>query len=142
MLIYSSRVVAISVTRLALVILGQWQADMSWAYNPMLGVEVSEIGATLIALSIPGAKQTYDHVFFRKSAEGHGSASGYHSKSGASKGTMLSNLRRNHQHAVLESQERQGHYDTEISADGDNHRGSQDRIYVKVDVQVNEGRVV
>lgn len=134
-------VVAISITRLALVIVGQWQADMSWAYNPMLGVEVSEIGATLIALSVPGAKQTYDFVFFRKTADGQGSTSGYHNKSGPSRGTALSNLRRTHDHAVLDSREHHEQYDTEISADGEGLRGSQDRIYVKVDVEVKEGRV-
>jgi hypothetical protein len=137
-------VVAISISRLVLVILGQWEADMSWSYNPMLGVEVSEIGATLIALSIPGAKQAYDIVFFRKTDNTQASASGYYKKSGGSSGiggTVLSNLRQNRHHAALDSQEHQGSYDTEISADGDGHRGSQDRIYVKVDVQVNEGRV-
>jgi hypothetical protein len=50
------RVTAISVTRLVLVINGRWLADMSWSYNPMLAVEVSEVGATLISLSIPGVK--------------------------------------------------------------------------------------
>ncbi|KAL2201809.1 hypothetical protein CC79DRAFT_185706 [Sarocladium strictum] len=136
-------VVAISITRLVLVILGQWEADMSWSYNPLLGVEVSEIGATLIALSIPGAKQTWDIVFFRKKDDTQANAS-YYKESGGSSGiggTVLSNLRQHRHHSALDSQEHHGSYDTEITADGDGHRGSQDRIYVKVDVQVDEGRV-
>ena len=39
---------------------------MSWAYNPMLAVEVSEIGATLIALSVPGIKPLFDRCVLRK----------------------------------------------------------------------------
>ena len=144
--------VAISITRLVLVILGQWEPDMSWSYNPMLGVEVSEIGATLIALSIPGAKQAWDIVFFTKLPDTQNSAgvSAYYKKSGASAGssnsgiggTMLSTLKRKQrQHEQLG--EGKGACDTEISADGDVEglRGSQDRIYVKVDVQVDEGRL-
>ncbi|PHH52446.1 hypothetical protein CFIMG_002844RA [Ceratocystis fimbriata CBS 114723] len=53
-------VIGISVTRLVFVIKGQWEADMSWSYNPMLAIEVSEIGATLIALSVPGIKPVFD----------------------------------------------------------------------------------
>ncbi|KAK2048023.1 hypothetical protein LZ31DRAFT_459427 [Colletotrichum somersetense] len=49
-------VCAISVARLILVISGQWQPDQSWIYSPLLAIEVSEIGATLIALSIPGVR--------------------------------------------------------------------------------------
>jgi hypothetical protein len=116
---------------------------MSWSYNPLLGVEVSEIGATLIALSIPGAKQTWDIVFFRKKDDTQANAS-YYKESGGSSGiggTVLSNLRQHRHHSALDSQEHHGSYDTEITADGDGHRGSQDRIYVKVDVQVDEGRV-
>lgn len=145
-------VVAISITRLVLVILGQWQSDMSWSYNPMLGVETSEIGATLIALSIPGAKGLYDYLFHREKPVTH-VGSNYQNKSGASnghRGTILSTLRRNNHHAALGSQENQTNYEceteTRISADGgdggDGCRGSQDRIYVKVDVQVSEERAV
>ena len=51
-----SRVIAISIARLSLVIQGQWLLDGSWYYNPMLVVETAEIGATLVALSVPGLK--------------------------------------------------------------------------------------
>ncbi|KAI9842803.1 MAG: hypothetical protein M1837_006906 [Sclerophora amabilis] len=49
-------VIVISIVRLYLVVQGQWLTDQSWSYNPMLAIENSEIGATLIALSIPGLK--------------------------------------------------------------------------------------
>ena len=39
-----------------LVVVGQWDPDESWAYDPLLAVEVSEIGSTLIALSVPALK--------------------------------------------------------------------------------------
>lgn len=39
---------------------GQWRPDSSWNYNPMLAIENSEIGGTLIALSIPGLKPLFD----------------------------------------------------------------------------------
>ncbi|KAK2007126.1 hypothetical protein LZ32DRAFT_663119 [Colletotrichum eremochloae] len=56
-------VVAISVARLVLVINGQWQPDQSWIYSPLLAIEVSEIGATLIALSIPGVRPLVNEIF-------------------------------------------------------------------------------
>ncbi|GKT65761.1 integral membrane protein PTH11-like protein [Colletotrichum tofieldiae] len=58
-------VVAISVARLILVINGQWQPDQSWIYSPLLATEVSEIGATLIALSIPGIRPLAEEIFKR-----------------------------------------------------------------------------
>ncbi|GLA78880.1 hypothetical protein AtubIFM55763_001043 [Aspergillus tubingensis] len=48
-----SGVLVISCVRLWLVIVGQWSPDGSWAYDPMLAIETSEVGGTLIALSIP-----------------------------------------------------------------------------------------
>ncbi|TDZ16691.1 hypothetical protein Cob_v010197 [Colletotrichum orbiculare MAFF 240422] len=56
-------VVAISVVRLILVINGQWQPDQSWIYSPLLAIEVAEIGATLIALSIPGIRPLVDEAY-------------------------------------------------------------------------------
>lgn len=109
----------------------------------MLGVETSEIGATLIALSIPGAKQLYNYLFRRRRPGTNIDSSNNYQRSGVSAehgGTILNTLRRNH-HSALQSQENQGSYETEVSAEGDNHRGSQDRIYVKVDVQVDERHV-
>jgi hypothetical protein len=49
-------VIIISSLRLYLVVKGQWLADGSWFYCPMLAIENAEIGGTLIALSIPGLK--------------------------------------------------------------------------------------
>ncbi|KAK2000334.1 hypothetical protein LX36DRAFT_709469 [Colletotrichum falcatum] len=56
-------VCAISVARLILVINGQWQPDQSWIYSPLLAIEVAEIGATLIALSIPGIRPLATDVY-------------------------------------------------------------------------------
>ncbi|OHE96294.1 hypothetical protein CORC01_08366 [Colletotrichum orchidophilum] len=58
-------VVAISVARLILVINGQWQPDQSWIYSPLLATEVAEIGATLVALSIPGFRPLAEELFNR-----------------------------------------------------------------------------
>ncbi|RAL13924.1 uncharacterized protein BO97DRAFT_332864, partial [Aspergillus homomorphus CBS 101889] len=52
-------VLAISCARIYLVAVGQWSSDGSWAYDPMLAVETSEIGSTLIALSIPALKSLF-----------------------------------------------------------------------------------
>jgi hypothetical protein len=56
-------VIAISAVRMYLVIVGQWTADESWTYDPFLAVEVSEIGSTMIALSIPALKPFVGSVF-------------------------------------------------------------------------------
>lgn len=42
---------------------GQWATDGSWAYDPMLAIETSEIGGTLIALSIPALKPLFGSWF-------------------------------------------------------------------------------
>jgi len=60
------RVIGISIARLILVIQGQWLADQSWQYNPLLAIEVAEISFTLISLSIPGCKLIFDK-YLRKS---------------------------------------------------------------------------
>lgn len=59
----SARVLVISCVRLWLVIVGQWSSDGSWAYDPMLAIETSEIGGTLIALSIPAMKSLFGSWF-------------------------------------------------------------------------------
>lgn len=56
-------VIAISCARMYLVIVGQWEADESWSYDYLLAVEVSEIGSTLVALSIPGLKPLFGSLF-------------------------------------------------------------------------------
>lgn len=56
-------VIALSTTRMYLVIDGQWQPDESWVYDPFLAIEVSEVGSTLIALSIPALKPFFGAVF-------------------------------------------------------------------------------
>ncbi|WPH01395.1 Hypothetical protein R9X50_00424000 [Acrodontium crateriforme] len=49
-------VISISIARLYLVAIGQWLADESWSYDPLLAVENAEIAATIIALSVPALK--------------------------------------------------------------------------------------
>ncbi|GLA15480.1 hypothetical protein AnigIFM62618_002021 [Aspergillus niger] len=56
-------VLVISCVRLWLVIVGQWSSDGSWAYDPMLAIETSEVGGTLIALSIPAMKSLFGSWF-------------------------------------------------------------------------------
>ncbi|KAL1582807.1 hypothetical protein WHR41_08317 [Cladosporium halotolerans] len=56
-------VIAISSARMYLVIVGQWNADQSWSYNPLLTIEVAEIGSTLVALSVPALKPFFGKVF-------------------------------------------------------------------------------
>ncbi|KAJ6438762.1 proteinrelated to integral membrane protein pth11 [Purpureocillium lavendulum] len=138
-------VIAISITRLVLVILGQWQTDMSWSYNPMLGVETSEIGATLIALSVPGAKPLFDKFILRKEGHSQSGGSKYQMQGSSgrrSKGTALSTLRLRSQHSMLASRENAGAYGAEVSA-GSHHDGasvgSAEGIYVTVDFDVKEG---
>ncbi|UNI17962.1 hypothetical protein JDV02_004265 [Purpureocillium takamizusanense] len=155
-------VIAISITRLVLVILGQWQTDMSWSYNPMLGVETSEIGATLIALSVPGVKPLFDRFILRKDGghshsggsqyQMHGSTGGGGGGKRSRGGTALSTLRLRSQHSMLASRENAGAYGTEVTAGGRgdgrgrgaNHDGasvgsSTEGIYVTVDFDVKEG---
>ncbi|KAJ5689936.1 hypothetical protein N7462_004328 [Penicillium macrosclerotiorum] len=56
-------VIVISAVRVWLVVRGQWAADGSWAYNPMLCVENAEIASTLIALSVPALKPVFGNLF-------------------------------------------------------------------------------
>ncbi|KAJ3480238.1 hypothetical protein NLG97_g8118 [Lecanicillium saksenae] len=142
-------VIAISVARLILVIRGQWEADMSWEYNPMLGVEVAEIGATLIALSVPGVKPIFDKFILGKqeTSETSGSTSNrMQNKTSDSAGTRLGTLRRRSQH--LGSQEGlNSSYEAAVSAghylDTDDYHSakSTDGIYVKTDFDIKEGRL-
>ncbi|KAM0249159.1 hypothetical protein ACHAQJ_009166 [Trichoderma viride] len=140
-------VIAISIARLILVILGQWETDESWSYDPMLGVEASEIGATLIALSVPGAKPLFDKIIFKKDDSQTSGASHYGRKTNSfrSRGTALSNLRfqTNSQHSILGSQEDEGHkYGSEtVATVGDGHNNEAAGIYVQVDFDVKEARV-
>ncbi|KAL7897349.1 hypothetical protein HDV63DRAFT_392851 [Trichoderma sp. SZMC 28014] len=140
-------VIAISIARLVLVILGQWETDESWSYDPMLGVEASEIGATLIALSVPGAKPLFDKIVFKKDDSQTSGASHYGRKTSSfrSRGTALSNLRfqTNSQHSILGSEQEEGpKYGAETSAmAGSRHGDGGDGIYVQVDFDIKEARV-
>ena len=80
-------VIGISIARLILVVQGQWDADESWAYDPMLAIETSEIGGTLIALSVPGLKPLFDKLF---SSPGSGTNASSTFQSGAHGGASKS----------------------------------------------------
>jgi hypothetical protein len=62
---YIYSVIVISTIRLYLVVQGQWLADGSWFYDPMLAIENAEIGGTLITLSMPGLKPLLGTCFTR-----------------------------------------------------------------------------
>lgn len=56
----SSSAIAIYIGCLVFVILGQQDSDMTGLYTELIAIEVSEIGATLAALSVPGMKPLVD----------------------------------------------------------------------------------
>ncbi|RAH48717.1 uncharacterized protein BO95DRAFT_450962 [Aspergillus brunneoviolaceus CBS 621.78] len=74
-------VLAISCARIYLVAVGQWSSDGSWAYDPMLAVETSEIGSTLIALSIPALKSLFGSYFNHLKASSSGGATSSNKRS-------------------------------------------------------------
>ena len=76
-------VIGISCARMYFVIVGQWEADESWSYDYLLAIEVSEIGATLVALSVPALKplfgsmfETFDRTFISRNATARHSSAG------------------------------------------------------------------
>ncbi|KAM3453403.1 hypothetical protein MY3296_003811 [Beauveria thailandica] len=142
-------VIAISIARLILVIRGQWEADMSWEYNPMLGVEVAEIGATLIALSVPGVKPVFDRFVLGKKNTGETSGSTGHRKQNKttdSGATKLGTLRQRSEHLASRDEMVAPNYETAVSAgnnislDDFHSAKSTDGIYVKVDFDIQQGQ--
>ncbi|KAJ5552099.1 hypothetical protein N7494_001477 [Penicillium frequentans] len=53
-------VIVISAVRVWLVVKCQWATDGRWAYSPMLCVENAELAGTLIAISVPAVKPTFE----------------------------------------------------------------------------------
>ncbi|KAK7420933.1 hypothetical protein QQX98_002497 [Neonectria punicea] len=136
-------VIAISVTRLVLVIEGQWQPDQSWSYNPMLGVEVSEIGATLIALSVPGVKPLFDKFIMRKDASMGSTGDTRYGKGNTSgRGTALRSLNLRPEHSVLGSRDASaegGANFRSVNQSNDNQsENSAEGILVQVDFRIKE----
>ncbi|GAB0132551.1 hypothetical protein EsDP_00000984 [Epichloe bromicola] len=135
-------VIGISIARIVLVILGQWENDMSWAYNPMLAVEASEIGATLIALSVPGIKPIFDKFVLRKSPHTEQGNSRYVRRtSPRSKSAAMSTLRLRSQQSTLASRENTATYKNEVIAGSHGADSSQNKeggIFVRVDFDVKE----
>ncbi|PHH82181.1 hypothetical protein CDD82_6739 [Ophiocordyceps australis] len=70
----------------------------------MLGVEVSEIGATLIALSVPGFKPLVDRYILHKDPDSQPGASRYNMRAvaGPPGGTALSTLKLRSQYSMLD----------------------------------------
>ncbi|KAF4996304.1 hypothetical protein FGRMN_4555 [Fusarium graminum] len=137
-------VIAISITRLVFVIEGQWNADMSWAYNPMLAIEVSEIGATLIALSVPGVKPLFDKVILRRDiSQGESTGKSRYGKPASSKGaTALRSLHFRPEHDVLTSRDASAEgtkrYHNDSTTRDNQSENSAEGILVQVDFQVKE----
>ncbi|KAF5675838.1 integral membrane protein pth11 [Fusarium heterosporum] len=137
-------VIAISITRLVFVIEGQWNADMSWAYNPMLAIEVSEIGATLIALSVPGVKPLFDKVILRRDiTQGESTGKSRYGKPVSSKGgTALRSLNFRPEHDVLASRDTSAEgmkrYRNGNTTRDNQSENSTEGILVQVDFQVKE----
>lgn len=111
----------------------------------MLAVETSEIGATLIALSIPGIKPIFDKYILNKKIQTESGNSKYNrSASRRSKGTALSTFRLRSQHSMLASQENTTAYGHEVHAISQHDNNSQtgsDGIFVRVDFDVKEGQL-
>lgn len=151
--IYCS-VVHISAARLVLVIKGQWDADESWTYNPMLGVETGEIGGTLIALSVPALKIIFDRL--RGNTPSTDSSETPYRKTGSSRSTdtALSILRIRRKpleqgHSVLESRDnrsddlgdRSGTRSDIVGNSEFADNSSREGIVVKFDVDVRESEL-
>ncbi|KAI6777197.1 hypothetical protein HG530_001142 [Fusarium avenaceum] len=136
-------VIAISITRLVFVIEGQWNADQSWAYNPMLAIEVSEIGATLIALSVPGVKPLFDKFILRRDVtQGESTGKSRYGQQASSKGgTALRSLNFRPEHDVLTSRDTSAEgmkpYRTNVTRDNQSEN-SADGILVQVDFRLKE----
>lgn len=112
----------------------------------MLAVETSEIGATLIALSIPGIKPIFDKFILNKTVHTESGNSKYNhsATSRRSKGTALSTFRLRSQHSMLASQENTATYGHEVHAISQQDSHSQnggDGIFVRVDFDVKEGQL-
>ncbi|KAF4466389.1 integral membrane pth11 [Fusarium albosuccineum] len=142
-LLPGTTVIAISITRLVFVIEGQWQPDMSWAYNPMLAIEVSEIGATLIALSVPGVKPIFDKFILRRDVSTGDSNGNYGKPSTGSRGTALRSLNFRPEHDILTSRDTSAEgrkaYRTKNQSTDNQSENSADGILVQVDFQIKEG---
>ena len=114
---------------------------MSWSYNPMLTVEVSEIGTTLIALSVPGIKPLFDKFVLRRAPPTSSSESGFNSGDGRSRKNTL----RRTGHSVLSSSDNirgeLSQFELEPARGSDTRTNSStEGILVRVDVDMKKDR--
>ncbi|KAK7423395.1 hypothetical protein QQZ08_009072 [Neonectria magnoliae] len=117
--------------------------SQSWSYNPMLGVEVSEIGATLIALSVPGVKPLFDKFIMRKDASiGSTGDTRYGKGNTSGRGTALRSLNLRPEHSVLSSRDASaegGANFRSVNQSNDNQsENSAEGILVQVDFRIKE----
>jgi hypothetical protein len=154
-------VIAISITRLVFVIEGQWNTDQSWACkssipficsrtnvhfvdNPMLAIEVSEIGATLIALSVPGVKPLFDKFILRRDVtQGESTGKSRYGQQASSKGgTALRSLNFRPEHDVLTSRDTSAEgmkpYRKNNATTDNQSENSAEGILVQVDFRLKE----
>jgi hypothetical protein len=111
----------------------------------MLVIEVSEIGATLIALSVPGFKPLFDKFVLRRDVTKDESTgkSKYGKQQQSSKGgTALRSLNFRPQHDVLTSRDTSAEgtkvYGTNNATADDRSENSADGILVQVDFRLKE----
>lgn len=136
-------VIVISCVRLYLVLEGLVATDISWPYGPMLAIESAEIGATMIALSVPALKPLFGSLFTKftnsyesrsKSTRNNNSValSGRlgHSHKGLKDGSAIGNLSP-YQQAASETTIRGGK--------GNQLTGSDDDLLVGSDVNRDNG---
>ena len=110
--------------------------------NPMLAIEVSEIGATLIALSVPGVKPLFDRFILRREVSESDTKpdtrSGRQASSGG--GTALRSLHLRSGHNMLVEQDTPSDgMKTQVTSRqlrDDQSENSQSGILVQVDFQL------
>lgn len=110
----------------------------------MLVIEVSEIGATLIALSVPGFKPLFDKVVLRRDIT-KGESTGkskYAQHSNSKGGTALRSLNFRPEHDVLTSQDtsaqgNKAYRASKVMADS-RSENSAEGILVQVDFRIKE----
>lgn len=115
------------------------ELDMSWSYNPLLAVEVSEIGATLISLSVPGIKPLVDRYVLQKDGTSQFGGSKYNKNadSQGSKATALSTLKLRSEYSML-GNESAGRYGTRATGGSCGDNFGREGIHVTVDFHINE----
>lgn len=121
---------------------GLWESDSTWSYDSILSIEVSEIGATMIALSVPGVKPLFDRFILRKdpSAGSNGQTKyGNGKQSSTSRGIALRSLNLRPEHNMLTSGTLgKGNFQSANQSRDNQSENSAQGILVNVDFQIKE----